>query len=363
MNEVIINGRFLTQEITGVQRYAHELMRHLDQLLIDGQIDSDQYSIILAVPPNTRDIPKYQRIKVKCIGYLQNNLWEQISLPLFARKKILFSPCNIAPIFGGDRQLLTIHDASVFGYPKTYTPMFLLKYRFILKTMGEIARIIFTDSDFSKKELMKYCSIPTEKIVVVPLGHEHILEIAADERILKKYNLSQRPYLFTVGSQSAHKNYKGVMLATNSIEKKDFDLIVAGGTFSKVFKNMDASPDPTYVNLGYVNDQELRALYEHAACFIYASFYEGFGLPPLEAMACGCPVIASDIPALREVCGDVAVYCDPNNPDDIKKIIQAVLSNADLMNKMKCAGIKQAQKFNWEYTTIQIWDKITSMID
>lgn len=363
MNEVIINGRFLTQDITGVQRYAHELMRHLDQLLVEGRINSEQVSIIIAVPPNTRDIPNYQRIKVKCIGHLQNNFWEQISLPLFARNKILFSPCNIAPVFGGNRQLLTIHDASVFGYTKAYTPMFLLKYRFILKTMGMIARIIITDSKFSKNELIKYCKISAGKIVVVPLGYEHILKIAADEHVLKKNHLGDRPYLFTVGSQSAHKNLQGVIFATNKIENKDFDIVVAGGTFSNVFRNMDSFVDPFHINLGYVNDQELRALYEHAACFIYASFYEGFGLPPLEAMACGCPVIASDIPALREVCGDAAVYCDPHNSDDIAQKIMEVMQNADLLSTMKDAGFAQAQHFCWEYTTTQIWDMITSLMD
>jgi glycosyltransferase involved in cell wall biosynthesis len=363
MNEVIINGRFLTQDITGVQRYALELIRHLDQFLIEGRINPEEYSIILAVPQNTRNVPKYQSIQVKRIGKLQNNLWEQISLPLFARNKILFSPCNIAPVFGGDKQLLTIHDASVFGYPKAYTAMFLLKYRFIINTMGKLARVIITDSKFSKSELVKFCNISAEKIIVVPLGHEHILDTGADEQILQKNNLGRRPYLFTVGSQSAHKNLKGVMLAANKIGEKDFDIVFAGGTFSNVFRNVNSSLDPSHFNLGYVNDHELRALYEHAACFIYASFYEGFGLPPLEAMACGCPVIASDIPALREVCGDAAVYCDPDNPDDIAKIILKVMQNQDIMNRMKLSGLAQAQKFCWEYTTIQIWDMITSLMD
>ena len=362
MHEVIINGRFLSQEITGVQRYAHELMRHIDQLLVDGRINPKQYSIQIVVPPNTLNIPSYKYIKIKHIGRFTNNLWEQISLPLYARNKIVFSPCNIAPLLGGKNQILTIHDASVFGFPSAYSIMFLIKYRFVTKIMGKKARIIITDSNFSKSELIKYCKISSERITVVPLGHEHILKIEADEQILKKNDLLHRPFLFTVGSQSPHKNLKGVMLAMKKIKDQTFDVVVAGGTFSNVFRNVDFSPDPSHIHLGYVNDQELRALYEHAACFIYTSFYEGFGLPPLEAMACGCPVIASDIPALREVCGKAVAYCDPENPDDIAKTILEVLQNNDIMNKMKISGIAQANNFLWEYATIRIWDKITSLM-
>jgi glycosyltransferase involved in cell wall biosynthesis len=363
MIEIIINGRFLTQAITGVQRYAHELIKQLDKLLAEGRIDPQQYSILLVVPPNTRVLPIYQKIITKRIGHFNNNLWEQISLPLFARNKILFSPCNIAPVLGGKRQLITIHDASVFGFSKTYTPMFLLKYKFIQKTMGKLAKAIFTDSIFSKNELIKYCNIPAEKIEVVPLGHEHILEILADDHILEKNKLGYRPYLFTVGSQSAHKNFQSVISATNMINNRDFDVVVAGGTFSNVFQKVNSDSELCELNLGYVNDQELRALYEHAACFIYISFYEGFGLPPLEAMACGCPVIVSDIPALREVCGDAAVYCQPDNTDDITKNILEVMQNNDLMNKMKLLGIAQAQNYSWEYAILQIWDKIITLID
>lgn len=363
MIEVVVNGRFLAQKLTGVQRYAHELMRALDRLFDEGKIDPARYFIQIAVPPNTQNTPAYKWIKVIRVGNLINNLWEQITLPLFARNKILFSPCNITPVLGGTRQIITIHDASVFGYPQTYTAMFLLKYKIVLRIVSKLAKVILTDSEFSKNELIRYCKIPAAKIDVVPLGHEHILNVQVDHNVLVVNNLIKRPYLLAVGSRSAHKNIDGLLLAVDQLKDKNFDLVVAGGVYATVFNNIEFGIHQNHIVLGYVNDQELRALYENALCFIYPSWYEGFGLPPLEAMACGCPVIVSDIPALKEVCADAALYCSPEDPRDIAEKIQQILDHPVLLEKMKHQGTVQASKFRWENTATAIWDKITSCVE
>ena len=358
MVEIIINARFLTQPVTGVQRYGYELVRALDLLFSEGKIDPDKYSIRLAVPPGEANRMDLKYIKTVKIGWLKGNLWEQISLPIFTRNKILFNPCNTGPIFAGRRQAATFHDASVFAFSQAYTLFFRLKYQMILTILGRVSQVLFTDSDFSKKELVQYCGIKPEKLMVVPLGHEHILAKPAETQILTQNGLKKKGYLLAVSSYSPHKNFPGFIQAVQLMKSSEMDIVIIGGTYHKVFKSIHNLPDLKVIKLGYVNDRELRALYENAACFIYPTFYEGFGLPPLEAMACGCPVIASDKASLPEVCGNGVIYCDPNNPQDIADKIQMVLMNLALQQELIDKGKIQASRFQWRKTAEQIWHSL-----
>lgn len=358
MIEIVINGRFLTQPMTGVQRYAYELVRAFDRMLAEGEIDPAVYSLILAVPPDLNTAPDYQFVKLSRVGRLKGNLWEQVSLPLFARKRVLFNPCNIGPVLGGRRQAISIHDASVFAFPNTYTFLFRLKYRLIISVFGRIAPVIFTDSMFSKSELIHYCKMQGEKIKPLSLGHEHILTEPGDSRILEKHNLGKRPYLLSVSSNSPHKNFDGIMDAIQQLLPIDFDVAFTGGSFSKVFKSSNLPFSEHVTSLGYVTDRELRALYENATCFIYPSFYEGFGLPPLEAMACGCPVISSSSASLPEVCGDAVVYCNPADSGDIAQKIAQVMGNPSLQATLREKGYQQIVHFRWGNTAHQMWNEL-----
>ena len=240
--------------------------------------------------------------------------------------------------------VVAIHDASVFAVPETYSRAFRLWYRYLHPRLGRRALRIVTASEFSRSELGRYLGIAPERIAVIPGGGEHMLAQPSDGRVLQRLGLSGR-YLLAVSSQSPHKNFGGIVAALQYL-CQEIPLVFAGGANSRVFQLSGAASGKAHL-VGRVTDGELRALYENAACFVYPSFYEGFGLPPLEAMTCGCPVIVSRAASLPEVCGDAAVYCDPGDPVDIARAIESVLTNPGLQADLRRRGPERAAGFTW----------------
>lgn len=147
---------------------------------------------------------------------------------------------------------------------------------------------------------------------------------------------------------SPHKNFRALVEAVTLLGETDFDLIIAGGTNPAIFKNMDIPLPKTVKHVGYVSDKELESLYSQAACFIYPSLYEGFGLPPLEAMSNGCPVIVARAGSLPEVCGDAALYCDPLKPQDIADKINMMMGDEKLRKEFSKKGLIHAKIYTWE---------------
>jgi glycosyltransferase involved in cell wall biosynthesis len=159
--------------------------------------------------------------------------------------------------------------------------------------------------------------------------------------------------VLAVGSLTPNKNFGGVVRAASMLTDLGYKVVAAGGVNARVFNGVDLTGDDL-VLAGYVTDSELRALYESATCFVFPSFYEGFGLPPLEAMHCGCPVVVSDRASLPEVCGDAAVYCDPDDPADMAKQLRLVLTSAALRRELSEAGKKRARQFGWQRSAEQL---------
>lgn len=344
---VFINGRFLSQTITGVQRAALETVRALDRLAASGDpVLIGLQSEVLA-PPSARSLSGLTHIPVRRIGFSSGHLWEQVELPWHARRGVLLSLANAAPLLTR-RQCVTLHDASIFVVPEAYSPAYLAWYRILTPGLGRRAERIVTDSAFSRGELVRRAGISENKIRVVPLGAEHILAVPCDVRVLADHRLGERPFILAVSSHSAHKNLRALCEATRHLDRGAYDVVVAGGSNERVFDAISV-PWPEHVKrLGYVTDAQLRALYSHAACFVYPSLYEGFGLPPLEAMLCGCPVVVSRAASLPEVCGEAAVYCDPHDPADIARSIAAVMSDDALRTSLTCRGYERAGEFTWD---------------
>jgi len=215
---------------------------------------------------------------------------------------------------------------------------------------------------FSKSEIVRHLKIPADKIISIHHGREHIETISPDNSIIEREGLGQRPFLLAVSSLSLRKNFHAVLLAVEKLGSIDFDIVIAGGANPKVFGSRYVELPAHIRYLGYVTDRELKALYQHATAFIYPSLYEGFGLPPLEAMACECPVIVSDIPPHHEVCGDAAVYCNPNSPDDIARHILEVMTDQDLRHHLITAGQEQATIFSWKKTANLFFKVLDSLI-
>ncbi len=320
MRPVYINGRFVTQRVTGTQRYAHELIEKLDGLLAASGPASPQ--VTLLVPPSETPLPVFRGIAVRQVGRFHGQLWEQLELPFFASGGILFSLVGGAPLLH-PRNIITIHDAAVFASPRSFSFAFRLWYRFLYWMLCHTALHILTVSKFSRDELAKWCGVKPERFTVTYLGSEHALRPKPDPEVLGRHQLRAGRYVLAVSSRNPGKNLTGLLRAIPFLKDSDLDVAIAGASYSKVFGDLDISGERVR-DLGYVNDSELRSLYENAACFAFPSFYEGFGLPPLEALALGCPAVVANGNSLAEIFSGTALLCDPHDPADIaRKLLDA----------------------------------------
>jgi glycosyltransferase involved in cell wall biosynthesis len=353
-----VNGRFLGQPHTGVQRYAMEILRQWDQMLEEREIDGAHNDIVVWTPPGDGGQQPFHNIRVLPVGHLHGNLWEQIDLPRFTSGQRLFNPCNSAPWIKRDGQTVTIHDASVFAFPEAYSWQFRLKHQVLYRRLAETARRIITVSEFSKGELMRWCNIPADRIRVIYSGCEHILAQPADPSILDRFHLAGHRFVLAVGSNSAHKNLAAVLQLPNLLDDKNIHLVIAGGTYARVFQQVHYETSSNVHWLGFVSDPQLRALYEHAAVFVYPSLYEGFGFPALEAMACGCPVVLSGASSLPELGGGAAVYCDPDDARTLASGVLQILGDAKLRTRLVESGRERAREFNWRKSARLTWSAL-----
>lgn len=358
---IYINGRFLVSPVTGVQRYARELVGALDCLLAVESLPQGETKVVCLVPPEYQSREDWSCIEVRKVGRWHGNLWEQIDLPRFARGGLLFSPANIGPFFH-PKQVITIHDASVFAFPQAYSLSFRTKYRVIYMRMAHIAKKIITESEFSRHELIRTCGMRSEQFEVIPESGEHFASVPPDESILSRAGLDGKRFFLGVGSQSPHKNMQGIITAFRSLARDDVDLVLVGGKFGRVFQTAELDLPAHAHHLGFVRDAELQALYQHALGYVFPTFYEGFGLPVLEAMSSGCPVICSNAASLPEVGGDAVLYCDPHDPQDIARQMRALLENEALRQALIQKGAARTHAFTWEATARRTWDVLTAQM-
>jgi glycosyltransferase involved in cell wall biosynthesis len=325
LDNVLVNTRTLgATHLTGVQRYTSELLEHLK---------------ITQVPPR------------QPLDGLKGHLWEQLVLPTKLGQKLLWSPANTGPL-SVKHQLVTIHDASTLDHPEWFTPNFAALYGWLLPKLVRRVQGVLTVSQFAKDRLLYHSGVQADKIQVVPLAANqkfspqpnHILKATKE-----KYTLPEH-YLLSVGSLEPRKNLMGLLAAWLIFSNQYPDLRLAiSGAKGKAFRDAGLGELPKSVQLlGYVEERDLPALYTGAVGFVYPSLYEGFGLPPLEAMACGCPVIVSNAASLPEVCGDAALYCDPHDPKDIAEKIKQLVENPSLQESLRQKGLEQAKRFTWE---------------
>ncbi len=330
-------------------------MLALDSLIKAEPQKFNNISFTILAPKDIIHKLEVSSIEIRQVGRLSGQIWEQFELPWHSRGGTLISLCNIGPLCRRD-QIVTIHDAAVFAVPDSFSFAFCLWYRMIQYGLGQIVTRILTVSEFSKKDISRYLNISPEKITAIYHGHEHIYRTAPQDDLIVKNGLKKRPFLLAVSSLSPRKNFQSIILALEKLEKIEFDVVIVGGTNQKVFGAQSKKLESNVTYMDHVSDNQLRSLYEHAACFIYPSLYEGFGLPPLEAIACGCPVIASDIPPIREVCGPAALYCDPHNVGDIAEKINRMLTDESLRQQFIESGLQQAKLFSWAKTARQFVD-------
>jgi glycosyltransferase involved in cell wall biosynthesis len=337
-----INGRFLTQPVTGVQRYAGETVRALDALLATR---SDGPEIDLLVPPGTAAALPLRNIAIRSVGRLRGHLWEQVSLPLHVRGGLL-NLCNTGPV-AIRRQIVCIHDMNTRTCPQSYTPAFRLLYRALIPALGRRAAAVSTVSGHSADELARFGVCRAEKLFIAPDGHEHIGRWTPKPTPALS-GFSEQDTIVLLGSRAPHKNTDLITGMADRLALAGLRLAVIGGSDGRVFGvQADGGDAPNIVRLGRLSDDELAALLSNCLCLAFPSLVEGFGLPPLEAMGLGCPVVVSDRASLPEICGDAALYASPEDADAWFARFMELATKPARRRRMIARGRAAASRFSW----------------
>lgn len=335
-----INGRFLTQSASGVQRYASQIVRNLDDLAGSG---AGARPMVLAVPPGDIAPLPLQNIAVKQVGTRGGYVWEQAQFPAASRGPML-NLCNLGPVTRAD-QVLCIHDANVFTDPGSYSLAFRLAYRILQPLLARRVARLATVSHFSARMLAKYLPVRAEAIAVLPNGHEHVRSWDASRSTILQ-GRRDRPFVLLLGSKAKHKNAELILGLADALDALGLDIYVAGGG-GHVFAATEQQDRSNVFRLGFVSDDDLAALLGRAFCLAFPSWNEGFGLPILEAMALGCPVISSDRASMPEVGGEAALFAAPDAPGDWMARIGDLQDSPARRQEMIGLGYEQARRFTW----------------
>lgn len=347
MRPVYLNMRFLTQPLSGMQRYSEELIGALDERLSRDPDHLGGARVVGLAPSATLRDRNWRAIELRRIGRLKGHAWEQVELAHAARDGVLVSLAGSGPI-AHPRQIVAIHDANLYVNPRFYSRAYRVLHGFIRPRLARRAKVLITISEFSRRELARSFDLPEDRFKIVPDSAEHILTVPSDVEVLGKHGLQTGRYALCVGNQSPNKNIAlaiDAFAGTGAAER--MRLAIAGGTPAALAK-AETREAPWLSVLGRVTDGELRALYEHAAFFVFPSIYEGFGVPPLEAMSLGCPVISSDSSAMPEVLGEAAFFFVSGDVDACAEKIRQMLALDDARRQsLVTAGKERAARFRW----------------
>lgn len=332
MDVIAFNARFNRHQPTGMQRYALEVSRRLQR-----HIDPVQPGRTL------RGVP--------------GHLWEQFYLPIAVRGRLLWSPNNTGPI-AVSRHVCTIHDLIPLDRPDWFNPRFAAWYRWLMPKLAERLQHVIAVSQFTKERVIELLKVPEDRITVIPNGVDpRFTPRPAEEvaQVCAAFGLRPRSYVLCVGSLEPRKNLHRLIEAWNKIHRDipaDIDLVVAGAQGNAlVFRAVALNALPPRIRFtGYVSEEQLPALYSGALLFVYPSLYEGFGLPPLEAMACGTPVLTSSGSSLEEVVGNAAILVNPGKVNAIADGILSVVRDSSLPETLRRAGLARVRHLTWDRT-------------
>ena len=292
-------------------------------------------------------------------------LWHRLRLPIPVETitgslDLFYSPDFVLPpTRRNTRTLLTIHDLSFLHYPDHFVSQLVHYLSQVVPCSVARADRVLTDSQATRADLIAHFGTPPEKVEVLYSGvHPRFcpqLEASETERIRARYGLGERPYILSVSTLQPRKNYVRLIRSFANL-KAGTQLVIAGGRgwlYQDILAEAEGHGDRVRI-LGFVDDADLPALYRNAALFVFPSLYEGFGLPVLEAMACGIPVVCSNASSLPEIAGDAALLVDPLDTDGLAETMARALEDADLRREMIARGLAQAARFTWEQAARQL---------
>lgn len=354
MSQIAINLSFVGKQPTGLATYAINLV---------PQLPIPDLTVLAAAPLLPRyadrcacyEVPANLTPEQGKLGHLRRLGWTQLQLPQIyqqLRSSLLFSPVPEAPLFSRCRSVVVVHDLIPLRFPHWTSPL-TYYFRHYVPLVLQQAEHILCNSTATAQDIINVYGISAQKITPIPLAHN-----TANFRVL---NLSERPqsdrpYFFYVGRQDPYKNLHRVIRAFAQIpDVQNYELWIAGSADPRFVPALQAEAEQLALTnqvkfLGYVPYSKLPVLLNQALALVYPSLWEGFGFPVLEAMACGTPVITSNLASLPEVAGDAAILVDPHSETDIAAAMQQVGTNAAMRVQMRSAGLARASQFSWAKT-------------
>ncbi len=337
---IVCNTRILNSPRTGVGRYTTELLKRL---------------------PTMRAIRPPSVLKT-----FLGHSWEQFVLPVHCRGSLLWSPANTGPL-AVRNQVVTVHDIAPLEYPEGYSPAFRHWYEILWQHLLPRVRAIITVSEFNKRRLIERLHLPPDTIHVTHLGvdHSYFYPRTKDDAdaVRRKHGLPEKFVLF-VGSLSARKNIRRLIEAWRNCRHSDAHLVLAGGVGAIGLAGGEL-PDlpPRTIVIGRIEDADLPALFSAATLFVYPSVYEGFGLPPLEAMACGTPCLVSNLTSIPEVAGPAARQVDAYDVPELTRALDELLDDTALLNRMRETGLNHVKRFTWDATALRTHEILQRFTD
>ncbi len=341
-----INGRFLAQPITGVQRYAYEITFALDRLLTENAALARGLDIELLLPPDAATPVGLAAIRARTVGRMSGQMWEQMVLPGQVRDGLI-SLCNTGPV-SHRKQIVCIHDVNTRVYPRSYSWAFRTFYRMLQPALGRRVQAVSTVSHHSMTQIERAGICDAAKLFVAPNGHEHATRWRAMHSATTR-EAAGPDTIVLIGSSVPHKNARLIIGMADRLAELGLRVAVVGLSDRRVFRSRGSEPACDNVKwLGRLSDQELAALLRDCMCLAFPSFAEGFGLPPLEAMAMGCPVVVSDRTSLPEICGDAALYAPPDEAERWLERFLQLRGSPKLRLEMIARGRARTMQFRWQ---------------
>lgn len=370
-----IDARLL-QNTTGIGRYTRSLFYEYIQNNIIRQDTLYLFSDIPLLNPQeqrtTGSTTFPENVHLVISPCKRRILWTNWYIPPLLRRHhidVYHGVCNFElPVRKMCRYVVTIHDLVPLFFPELVPWKHLLFFKLFMKRAAQAADLIITDSEHSKHDIVQHLAVPEEKIRVIYLGydakHQEIRDQQVIQDVITRYGICQ-PYLLFVGVIEPKKNLERlvdafVILQRENVIDKELQFVIAGAKgwfYEQLYRKVqELNLEHQILLTGFVPDEDLPYLYSGAELFVFPSTYEGFGLPVIEAMSYGIPVVTSKTSSLPEIAGDAGFLVDPNSPESIAQGLISVLSDENLQAKMKQAGRLQAQKFSWQRTAEQTYN-------
>jgi glycosyltransferase involved in cell wall biosynthesis len=352
----------------GTGTYVNNLYKSINlvksrEILYEGFVSDDLGSSV-----------RNKKIISKIVTLYRDIIWNFLILPVYVLIKkidVLHMPANIAPWYMPCPLILTIFDTAIFKEDAKFTTWFYHYAKFVIPRAAKRADYIITISEYSKKEIIKYLGVDPNKIVVTYLSAGEAFQLQDKEivrSVINKYDLGD--YILSVGTLVPRKNVITSLRAFYEIKQQGYDgHFVHVGSFGWMYDDVMNEVEKLGIQefvhfLGHISESELVCLYNGARLMVYPSLYEGFGIPPLEAMSCGCPVITSNVTSIPEVVGQAALLVEPQNVQEIVEAMRRILYDEEFASNLSKAGLERATQFSWEQCaseTLKVYEAAARM--